>query len=668
MPVIENFPKILHGGDYNPDQWLETPEVIDRDFEYMAETGCNCFSVGIFGWGQIEVEEGRFDFGWLDDIFERAEKGGVKLFLATPSAAKPGWMGMKYPETNRVFEVGMPRTPWITRQTNCLASPIFREKVIRINQELAKRYADHPALAGWHISNEYNGACYCENCLAEFHSFLRERYGTLEKLNRVWNTGFWSHRLTDWNQISPSDHAMDGAQLDWKRFASKQIIDFYRMEVAAVRKYSDKPATTNMMGIYTGVDYWKLAPYCDFITDDCYPFWNDKDAERLGARFSLYHDMHYTMGDKPFIMLESCPGVANYQNYPMLRRPHEFRREMFLALGHGADGTMYFQWRKGANNCEKIHGAVVGHDGGNQTMVFREVAAYGKTLEKLAPIVDSRRNPEIAVIYDWESNWAIETSKGYGKEDVKRIDEHILRHYRALWNRNYELAVIDSEQDFSRYKMVVAPLLYMLKPGVAERLETFVQNGGTLVMSYLSAYVDENNFCCLGGNPGKSLRKLFGIWNEDIDCFPAGFNQGFLWKGKRHAALNYAEYLHNEGAEVKAVYAEDFYAGTPAITENAVGKGRAVYLGVSTELDFLEEFYGDLAAESGVAPVLAGLPEGIRACRRVAANGDAFYFLANLLPQEVEVKLPFPCRDLDAGTDLQVLRLPARGTIVLQQK
>ena len=666
MTVIRNFRRILHGGDYNPDQWLHVPGTVDRDFELMDEAHCNTFSVAIFSWAQLEPEPDRFEFGWLDDIFERCGKSGKKLFLATPSASKPAWLAQRWPDSCRMDRDGT-RQRWGVRQNSCFASPGFRERVRLINRKLAERYADHPALGGWHISNEYHGECACELCRNRFYDYLKQRYGTLEKLNQVYWSAFWGHTFTDWKQVEPFDHSMDAAALDWRRFCSDAVVEFFQMEIDAVREFSDAPVTTNMMGLFPTLDYWKFAPLCDFICDDCYPTWYDGDTEREAAWLSLLHDMHYTMLDKPFVMMESCPGIPNYKPYPKLRRPGEFEREMLLALGHGADGTLYFQWRKGRNNCEKFHGAVVGHDGTDRTMVFRQVAAYGEKLERIAGLADAVKKPEAAVVYDWESNWAFEQCNCAGGKEIKQWDATVISHYRALWNCSIDLAVIDSEQDFSRYKLLVAPMLFMFKPGVLERFRSFVEQGGTLVATYFSGYVDENNGCFLGGNPGGAAgRELFGVWSEDFDGLQPTTRQSIVWKGKSYAVTDYAELLHAEGAEVEAVYGDDFYAGTPAVTRKRAGKGSVIYLGARTGMEFLNDFYGALLKESGVEPVLAGLPETVRAARRSAVSGGDYFFLYNLSGKEQPVKLPEAMEDVwNGGGAADTVTLPPNGATVL---
>jgi len=666
MTIIKDFKHVLHGGDYNPDQWLHFPGVIDRDFELMDKASCNTFSVAIFSWGQIEVEENRFEYGWLDNIFERAAKQKIKLFLATPTGSKPAWLADKYPDSCRVGENGK-RAPWGLRQNNCLSSLAFRERVRIINRKLAERYAAHPALGGWHISNEYGGECRCELCQKKYHEYLRRKYGTLENLNKIYWSAFWGHRITAWEQVNPWDGTFNCGTLDWRRFVTENTVDFFQWEIDAVREFSDAPVTTNMMGFYSGFDYWKFAPHCDFIADDCYPCWYTGKTEEEAAENAMRHDLHYTMLDKPFVMMESCPGIPQNKPYVKIRRPNEFQREMMLALGHGADGTMYFQWRKGLGNCEKLHGAVLGHDGTDQTLVFKRVEDYGAHLKNVAEIVDSKKHPETAVIYDWESSWAIELSSSVlGRNEVSQWGggKTPCAHYRALWKKNIDLAVIDSVQDFSRYKLLVAPALFMLRKGVAERMKEFVKNGGTLVMTCLSAYVDENNACFFGGNPGgHELRELFGIWNEDIDGMEPEYEQSICWNGRQYKAFEYAEYLHAEGADVLGTYGGQFYAGTPAVTSHVYGKGKAIYIGARTGLDFLGDFYAQILKETGIEPVLENVPETLSVSRR-----DNYYFVLNITDAEQKFTLPYEMEDIwNKAGNVREITLPPSGSVILKK-
>lgn len=271
-PLIKRFPHLLHGGDYNPDQWLDQPEIIQEDFRLMALAGCNTFSIGIFSWSSYEPEEGVFSFTWLDAIMNRLAEQGYNALLATPSAARPAWMAKQYPEVRRV-DGGGRREPYNSRHNQCWSSPVYREKVGLINRKLAERYRGHPALAAWHVSNEYTPGCFCDLCLASFHGWLERRYHTLDRLNAAWWTGFWSHRYSAWDEVDPRDSCVDGLAVDWKRFLTWQCCDFMRHEIAPLRELTPEiPVTTNMMELNDfGLDYWRVAEVCDFIANDSYP-------------------------------------------------------------------------------------------------------------------------------------------------------------------------------------------------------------------------------------------------------------------------------------------------------------------------------------------------------------------------------------------------------------
>ena len=294
-------PKVmLHGADYNYEQWLDSPDILARDFELMKMTHCNVMSVGIFSWAMLEPSEGAYNFAWLDGLMDRLAENKVWAILATPSAAKPAWMSQKYPEIRAVDAFG--RQPHRQRQNHCPTSPVYREKVRQINTLLAERYAGHPALLMWHVSNEYgHQGCRCDLCLQAFRKWLEARYGSLDALNKAWWATFWSHRFTYWSQIEPADPSMNGLMLDWTRFVSDQVLDFYLRELEPLRAVTPSvPVTTNFMQPNVGLDYWAFAPHVDVISWDSYPRWHSEpDDVSTAASTAFYHDLHRTYKQRP---------------------------------------------------------------------------------------------------------------------------------------------------------------------------------------------------------------------------------------------------------------------------------------------------------------------------------------------------------------------------------
>lgn len=651
--IIPGFPHMLHGGDWSPEQWVHEPSVIEEDFRLMEKTGCNTFSIGIFAWSSLEPEEGRFEFAWLDDIMSRLAAHGYYAFLATPSGGKPRWMSEKYPEVRRINRAG-DREPHGGRHNHCFTSPVYRDKVRIINTKLAERYKGHKALAGWHISNEYSGACFCDLCLAAFHEWLKARYKTLDALNRAQWTAFWSQTIQSWSQIDPRENPVDGLNLDWDRFITHQTVDFMRHEIVPLRAATPSvPVTTNMMTMFVGLDYWRFADLCDRISWDSYPRLHADDSWKGVADMALIHDMYRTMkGGLPFILMESSPSSTNWMQTPQLKKPGQHRQEMLVAIGHGADTTMYFQWRKSQGSAEKFHGAVVDHGEAERTRVFQDVAAHGAFLKHLDGIVGTTVRPEVALVYDTEVRWALMYSQGPRQSNPRTpFDKDYARtcqeHYRPFWKLGVPVDVIESLSDFARYRLLVAPMLFMLKPGVADRLDAFVKSGGTLVLTYLSGVVNETELVFRGGWPGGGLRKLAGIWSEEIDALypnppqrivPTSGNA--LGLTGEFAVQDYCERVHPEGAAVLSTYKNDFYAGMPALTVNKYGAGQVYYLAARPTADgMLDPFTRGLVSQMRIARCLdVDLPEGVTVQKR-SGGGRTFYFLHNCRREDQVVEL-----------------------------
>lgn len=677
-PVVASFPHLLHGGDYNPEQWSDTPEVWDEDMRLLKAAHCNVVSIGIFSWVALEPADGQYDFGWMDTIVDKLTRNGTRFVMATPGGAKPAWMAQAYPDTLRV-NAQRQRMLWGGRHNHCFTSPGYREKARQINTKLADRYGQHPNLAMWHVNNEYSGDCHCPLCQDAFRAWLRERYDNdLKRLNHAWWSAFWSHTITDWSQIeSPSpigERQVHGHTLDWKRFMTDQTIDCFRAESAPLRERSAAPITANLMQYY-GLNYYKLAQACDVVSWDSYPSYHDRDGDIAeGIKTSFHHDLYRAMLNKPFVLMESAPAQQNYKAVCKLKRPGMHRLEGLQALAHGSDSVMYFQWRKSRGGVEKFHGAVVDHHGGERTRVFGDVAALGQTLEKLDAVVGTKTVAEVAIIFDYENHWAIADCLGPKNPDKGYLDT-CMAHYAAFWNAGVNVDVIDSVADFAKYKLLVAPMLYLLRPGVAERIEAFVNAGGTFVTTYFSGVADESDLVFRTGFPGP-LRKLCGIWAEEIDTLyddesadviAARGNAAGLTGA--YAARQFCDLIHAETATVLATYDSQFYAGRPAVTVNAFGKGHAYYIAARLDARFHADLYAGLVDRLGIPRAIdATLPPGITA--QVRTDGDHDYvFVLGFARTAHAIDLgPTPMTDALTGEAVSgPIELPPYGVRVLMR-
>lgn len=679
-PLSAKVPGLLHGADYNPEQWVNYPGMVEKDVDLMKQASCNIMSVGIFSWSKLEPEEGKYQFAWLDDVLNKLDEQGIHVFLATPSGARPAWLSQKYPE---VLRVGRNRVPALHggRHNHCLSSPVYRRKVNEINLALAQRYAHHPAVIGWHISNEYSGECHCSRCQSDFRVWLQQRYQTLEQLNEAWWSDFWSHTYSDWSQIeSPAPQgevSIHGLNLDWRRFCSTQATDFCAQEIAPLKAANpDLPATTNFMEYFYDYDYWQMSKVIDFISWDSYPMWhNRQDETGLACYTAMFHDLMRSLKQgKPFVLMESTPSVTNWQPISKLKKPGMHILSSLQAVAHGADSVQYFQWRKSRGSVEKFHGAVIDHSGRLDTRVGKEVSELGRLLAAMAPVAGSRVEAQVAIIFDWESRWAMDDAQGPRNAGL-HYEQTVVDHYRPFWEQGIAVDIINADCDLSGYKLVIAPMLYMVREGFAARAEAFVRQGGQFVASYWSGIVNESDLCYLGGFPGP-LRPLLGIWAEEIDSLTDDETNSVhsvpgneLGLQGSYQARHLCELINLEGATAQAVYGGDFYAGRPALTVNRFGDGKAWYVASRNDASFQRDFFMAIAQELALPRALdTVLPPGVTAQRRTDGESE-FIIVQNYSDKAKAMALPAVYADMSDTATLQgEMTLAPWGCRILTRK
>ena len=656
----EKVKEILFGGDYNPEQWPR--EVWEEDMRLFKLAHIDVVTINVFNWAALQPDENTYDFSGLDEIMEYVARHDLKVCLATSTAAHPAWMARKYPDILRVDATGMKRK-FGSRHNSCPNSPTYRKYSVALAEKLAERYKDYDNIVAWHISNEYGGECYCENCEKAFRTWLKKKYKTTEELNRVWNTRFWGHTFYDWEDVVLPDMRSEefswdgqvrtnfqGISLDYRRFNSDSMLECYMLEREALRKYTpDIPATTNLMGCYQALDYQKWGKEMDFISWDSYP--------AFGAEYThnaMCHDlMRGLKQGKPFALMEQTPSVSNWHSYCALKRPGVMRLLSYQALAHGSDTVMFFQMRRSIGACEKYHGAVIDHVGTEHTRVFREVAALGEELEKLGDTtLGARSHARAAIVFDWDNWWA--TTLSAGPSNAINYYDEVHSFYQTLHKMHIPVDMISVEDELSNYELVLAPMLYMCKEGHDRKIRNFVESGGTFVTTCFSGYVEEHDLVITGGYPGR-LMDILGIWVEESDAIPEG-EQGmehtFHYHNETYPATILCDLLHLKGAESLGEYDNDFYRGMPAVTKNVFGKGRAYYVATHSSEAFYRQLFSEILKECGIEPVVKSKtgeetdrPVALEAALRENEKGR-FLFLLNHGEEEASAALK------EGGTDL----------------
>ena len=665
------FKRILYGGDYNPNQWPK--DIWQEDMRIFKDAHINTATINVFSWAKIQPSEHEYNFDELDEIVDMLSKENYDIVFATSTAALPGWMVRKYPEVMFTDYEGR-QHKFGGRHNACPNSFVFKHYARELAYKLAERYADNPHVTCWHVSNEYGNECFCENCQKAFRVWLKDKYKTIDALNRAWNMEFWGHTVYDWDDVVPPNALSDGIgsektafagiSIDYRRFYSDSQLACFKMERDAIRSVKpDAFVTTNLMGTFKGLDYFKWAKEMDVVSWDNYPSYDTP-----WSSIAMTHDLMRGLKDEPFMLMEQTPSQQNWQKYNSLKRPGQMRAQSYQTLAHGADTIQFFQLRRSVGGCEKFHGAVIAHVGNENTRVFREAAALGAELKALGDeTLGARARKETAILFDWDNWWAIEYSAG--PSVLLKYRDEIQNYYTALYEQNMATDIIGVEDDFSDYRVIIAPVLYMVKPGVDEKIKAFVQAGGIFVTTFFSGYVDEHDLVVTGGYPGK-LRDLLGIWVEESDALPEGETNHFTWKGARHEAVLLCDLLHPEGAEVLATYEEDFYAGMPVLTKKRYGAGAAYYVAVRSDALFYEALIREICEKAGITPV-AQTPGGVEAVLRVGRDEKKeFLFLLNHEKIEQSVPVEQDATDLVTGMEWKKgskLTLPAYGVAILKR-
>ncbi|MGB8938685.1 MAG: beta-galactosidase, partial [Streptomyces sp.] len=622
-------PGLAYGADYNPEQWPRT--VWEEDVRLMREAGVTIVSLGIFSWARIQPDQDAWDFGWLDEIMDLLHAGGIAVDLATATASPPPWLTAAHPEILPVTAAG--ETVWPgARQHWRPTSPVFREHALRLVREMALRYAGHPALVAWHVSNElgcHNIYDYSDDAARAFRDWLRTRHTTLDGLNHAWGTAFWSQRYSDWEQILPprlaASHPNPTQQLDFKRFSSDALKEYLRAERDVLRELTPEvPVTTNfmVMGGTKGMDYADWAGEVDFVSNDHYVVPGPQARDELSFSASLTSSV---AGHQPWFLMEHSTSAVNWQPVNLAKREGDLARDSLLHVAHGADAVCFFQWRQSAAGAEKYHSAMVPHAGADSE-VFRAVTGLGRTLKALAPVAGTGREPaRVAVLFDWDSWWASEQDS----HPTSLLDYHqeALDWYSALLALGIRADVVTKRTELAPYDVLIAPVLHVVPEALAKDLTRYAEGGGHLITTYFSGIVDENDHVWLGGHPG-ALRELLGIRVEEFGPLLAddtvaldNATTGTVWTDRIT--------ITGPEVEVLARYRTGAYAERPAVTRRAAGRGSAAYFSTRLGTDGLAALLPELLAPAGVG---SELPAPARGRVELAVRRDAdsrYLFLVN---------------------------------------
>lgn len=625
--------RFLYGGDYNPEQWPE--DTWANDIQVFKQAHLNSATINVFSWALLEQREGEYDFSKLDKIVKELSDANFDIVLATATAAMPAWMFKKYPDVARVDYQGR-RHVFGQRHNFCSNSKNYQVLASKLVKKIVSRYYKNPHIKVWHVNNEYGGNCYCDNCQNAFRDWLKYKYKNLETLNKAWNMNVWGHRIYDWDEIvvpnelgdawgaGGTETIVSALSLDYLRFQSESLLKLFKMEKAIIKKYDPVAlVTTNFHALPNKLlDYQKWAKEQDIISYDSYPSYNMPTYQS-----AFLYDLMRSLKHQPFMLMESTPAQVNWQPYSPLKRPGQMAATELQAVAHGADTVQFFQLKQAIGGSEKFHSAVISHSQRTDTRVFKEVTELGEKLEKTgSTILGSKTKAKVGIVFDWNNFWSYEYIDGI-TQDLDYV-ESILDYYKQFYKRNIPTDIISVDDDFSQYDLVVAPVLYMIKSGLAEKIDQYVKRGGNFVASYLSGIVNENDSVYLGGYPGP-LKDVLGIWVEESDAVIPGQKITVSLDNNNYQANLICDLLHLEGAHALGNYNSEFYKETPAVSENKWGKGTSWYIGTQLDEAGLSKIFDHLISIVNIKSLVETKTD-LEITKRVTKSGKELYFVLNM--------------------------------------
>lgn len=650
---------IVLGCDYNPEQW--PVETWHEDMALMQEAGVGIVAINVFGWSQVNPGPGEWSFDALDKAMDLLHASGIKANLGTGTASTPAWLTTKFPEVLPAAIDGTPRFPG-GRQAWCPSSAIYREYSLQLVDKIASRYADHPALAMWHVSNElgcHNALCYCDNSAAAFRVWLQDTYGTVEAVNEAWGTAFWSQRYTAFDQIHTPRLTLStrnpGQVLDFQRFSSQQLLEQYQAEAAVIKTHSDKPVTTNFMvtAHIRNLDYWQWAPQVDLVANDHYLDHRLADpTTEMGFAADLTRGL---AGGKPWMLMETAVGAVNWQPLNVNRQAGELVRHAVSHIARGSDSICFFQWRASRQGSEKFHSAMVPH-AGTDSQGWRDTLELSAALKALAPVVGSTVASRAALIFDWASWWTLDADNTPSSH-VRYLDQ-VHAAYTAARQAGLGLDIVAAGADLSAYSLVIAPALHSIGDAHAQAIDAFVAAGGHALVTFASGIVDEHDAVRLGGYPG-AFSSMLGLKSDAF--YPVAPEQRLTLSDGTTGSL-WSENVTVDGAQVLATFAGGPVEGFPAVTVNNRGKGKAWYVATALDASGYASLLTSIAAQAQL-PLNPGLDVVVR-------HGEDATFVFAINHGSDNVDYEFHGVDLLSGEHLDGPAAVAPGTarVVREEK
>ena len=580
------------GVDYYPEQW--DTSLLEQDLDTIVELGCNVIRIAEFSWHLMEKQEGQYDFSFFDRVIEKAKERNLKVIMGTPTATIPAWLAKKHPDILSEFEGGKKRA-FGGRHVYCFNSPhmyAYSEKIIR---KLVEHYKDEESIVAWQIDNEIghegSDVCYCENCQKAFQTYLSKKFaGDMDALNETYGTTFWSQEYNTFDEIpTPSETITThnpALRQDWERFRSQSIVDFMAFQAKLIKEIAPEAVVMHDFpggGLGKHVDYSKVAKTLDQAAYNNYPVWGGQKEPIAPHEIAFALDYIRGLKGENFWITEAIMGAQGHDVTGFLPRPNQAKMWSYQGMAHGADSLMYFRYRGATKGAEQFCYGIIDADNVKRRK-FYEVQSFFHDIIKYREAMEAPVKNEAAIVYDYDSLASFRIQR---QSILLDPAAEMQKFYKAFYDQNVGVDVIPEDRDFSSYKVVILPQMIITKPEMEEKVEAFVKNGGTVIVTYRHAVKDADNNVPFGETLPVHYNALAGLTVEeteslqDYDAFPV-VGSG-VFEGVEGTGGIFRDMIKVQDAEVLFRYADAFYQEFAAVTRKQTGKGTLYYVGCGLE-------------------------------------------------------------------------------------
>lgn len=609
-----NMKELLYGAAYY-DEYMPYDR-LDKDVEMMKKAGINTVRIAESTWSTCEPQPGVFDFSHVERVMDAMEEAGINVIIGTPTYAVPTWMVKAHPDV--LAETVRGRGIYGARQIMDITHPVYLFYAERVIRELMKLTAHRKCVIGFQLDNEtkYYGTA-GKNVQEQFVKYIREKFhDDLDAMNYEFGLDYWSNRINAWEDFPDVRGTINGSLgAEFEKFQRTLVDKFLGWQADIVNEYrrEDQFVTHNLDFEWRGYSYG-IQPYVNHLhasqcltiagTDIYHPTQDDL----TGVEIAFGGDLIRSLKQDNYLVIETeaqgFPGWTPYKG--------QLRLQAYSHLASGANSVMYWHWHSIHNACETYWKGILSHDF-QENATYREACIIGNEFARLGKhLVNLKKKNEVAVLVSNEAltalNWFRIQEQAPGADAKSIYYNDVMRWmYDTLYHMNVECDFIWPEsENLEQYKAIVVPALYAAPDELLIRLKQYVENGGTLIASFKTAFANENVKVSHQVQP-HILSNCFGV-HYDQFTFPK--NVGLTGevipekpdqKGNAHPAANvFMELLVSEGAEVLASYEHYNWKDYAAITRNHYGKGQAVYIGCMTDEETLKSVYKAVLPEAGV--------------------------------------------------------------------